>query len=97
MSKSAPPGRAKRGRSAGGTTTTTEQPAPPTRMTTPSISADQRHAMIAKIAYLKAAARGFSGGDPVADWLASERDVDALLSSERQLARDDAQDASNSR
>jgi hypothetical protein len=29
---------------------------------------------------LRAAARGFSGGDPVADWLDSEREVDALLS-----------------
>ena len=79
MSKSAPSGRAKRSRSAG-STTTTDQSAPRARMTTPSISADQRHAMIAETAYLRAAARGFSGGDPVADWLASERDVDALLS-----------------
>ena len=79
MSKSAPAGRAKRSRSAS-STTTTEQPAPPSRMTTSSISADKRHAMIAENAYLRAAARGFRGGDPVADWLASERDVDALLS-----------------
>ncbi len=79
MSKSAPSGRAKRSRSAGGNTTS-EQPTASTRMTTPSISADQRHAMIAETAYLRAAARGFSGGDPIADWLASERDVDALLS-----------------
>jgi hypothetical protein len=34
------------------------------------VSADQRHA----------AARSFDGGDAVADWLASEQDVDALLS-----------------
>ncbi len=79
MSKSAPSGRAKRSRSAGDTTTT-PPPAPPTYTTLPSISADQRHAMIAESAYLRAAARGFSGGDPVADWLASERDVEALLS-----------------
>jgi hypothetical protein len=96
MSKSAPSGRAKRSRSAAGTTTTTQQPAPPTDMTTPSISADQRHTMIAETAYLKAAARGFSGGDPVADWLASERDVDALLSNGHELSRN-AQDVRNSR
>jgi hypothetical protein len=36
--------------------------------------------MIAESAFLRAAARDFSGGDPVADWLASEREVDALLS-----------------
>ena len=82
MSKSAPSGRAKRSHSAG-STTTTEQPAPPAHMTVPSMSADQRRAMIAEHAYLKAAARGFSGGDPVADWLASERDVDALFSNGR--------------
>jgi hypothetical protein len=44
-----------------------------------SVSAEQRRAMIAEAAYLKAAERGFSGGDPVADWLDSEREVDALL------------------
>ena len=79
MSKSAPPSRAKRSRSTGNTTTT-QTPAPPTRLTTPSVSADQRHALIAESAYLRAAARGFRGGDAVADWLASEREVDALLS-----------------
>ena len=36
--------------------------------------------MIAESAYLRAEARGFKGGDPVQDWLDSERDVDALLS-----------------
>jgi hypothetical protein len=36
--------------------------------------------MIAEAAYLRAAARGFGGGDPVTDWLESEREVDALLS-----------------
>ena len=79
MSKSAPSGRAKRSRSVG-SNTTTEQPTVSTLTTTPLISADQRRAMIAENAYLRAAARGFRGGDPVADWLASERDVDALLS-----------------
>jgi hypothetical protein len=34
--------------------------------------------MIAEAAYLRAAQRGFNT-DPVADWLASEKDVDALL------------------
>ena len=44
-----------------------------------SVSAEQRRAMIAEAAYMKAAERGFCGGDPVADWLESEREVDALL------------------
>jgi len=81
MSKSAPSGRAKRPRSAD-TTTTIKQTAP-TQAPTPRISAERRHAMIAQSAYLRAAARGFSGGDPVADWLASEREVDTLLSGGR--------------
>ena len=45
------------------------------------ISQDQRLGMIAETAYFKAEKRGFSGGDPVADWLAAESEVDALLSS----------------
>lgn len=48
--------------------------------TAAAISAEQRRGMIAEAAYLRAAARGFGGGDPVADWLESEREVDALLS-----------------
>ena len=79
MSKSAHSGRAKRSPSTG-STPTAKPPAPPTQVTTPSISAHQRHAMIAESAYLRAAARGFSGGDCLTDWLASEREVDALLS-----------------
>ena len=47
---------------------------------TPTVSADQRHAMIAERAYLRAELRGFQGGNPVEDWLAGEREVDALLS-----------------
>ena len=42
-------------------------------------SADQRHALIAETAYRRAERRGFQGGDPVADWLESEKEVDALL------------------
>ncbi len=43
------------------------------------LSAAERRALIAESAYLRAEQRGFSGGDPVADWLESEREVDALL------------------
>lgn len=48
--------------------------------TTPVVTADYRRAMIAESAYLRAERRGFQGGDPVADWLESEREVEALLS-----------------
>jgi len=47
---------------------------------TPTLSAEQRHSMIAERAYLRAELRGFQGGDPVEDWLAGEQEVDALLS-----------------
>jgi len=43
-------------------------------------SANNGVAFTAESAYLRAAARSFDGGDAVADWLASEQDVDALLS-----------------
>jgi hypothetical protein len=45
------------------------------------VSADQRHAMIADAAYRRAERRGFTTGDAVADWLESEKEVDALLRS----------------
>jgi Protein of unknown function (DUF2934) len=50
------------------------KPARPT-----SISSADRHAMIAASAYLRAERRGFTPGHEVADWLAAEQEVDALL------------------
>jgi hypothetical protein len=41
-----------------------------------------REELIREAAYARAALRGFSGGDPVADWLAAEREVDARLRDE---------------
>ena len=76
MSEPAPSGRARRSRSQ----RTPTKRAAPAATVRPPVSAEQRHTLIAESAYLRAAARGFAGGDPVADWLASEREVDALLS-----------------
>jgi hypothetical protein len=80
MSEIASPSRAKRAhRSANAAQPTrrkTANGAPAAR----DVSTERRQAMIAEGAYFRAAERGFQGGDPVADWLASERDVDALLS-----------------
>ena len=42
-------------------------------------SARSRHDAIALEAWLRAERRGFAGGDPVADWLDAEREVDAQL------------------
>jgi hypothetical protein len=36
--------------------------------------------MIEEAAYFRAEARDFEGGDPVADWLLSEQEIDDLLS-----------------
>ncbi len=42
------------------------------------LSAAERHRRIADAAYRRAERAGF-GGNPVADWLAAEREVDAML------------------
>ena len=72
MSTTPSSARAKRSRTAAGATKT---PA-----VTRSVSADQRHTMIAESAYRRAESRGFLGGDPMQDWLEGEKEVDALLS-----------------
>jgi chromosome segregation ATPase len=41
--------------------------------------AAQRRRMIAEAAYYRAKARGFTGGDPAADWLAAEREIERQL------------------
>jgi len=42
-----------------------------------------RHDLIAEAAYARAARRGFRDGDPLADWLAAELEIDAMLARER--------------
>ncbi len=42
----------------------------------------ERVQRIALAAYYRAERRGFQGGDPVADWLEAEAEVDAELNSE---------------
>ncbi len=37
---------------------------------------ESREERIARAAYLRAEARGFYNGDPMADWLAAEREID---------------------
>ena len=44
-----------------------------------AVSADDRRAMIAEAAYLRAERRGFTPGHEAEDWLAAEVEVDALL------------------
>ncbi|HKK06796.1 MAG TPA: DUF2934 domain-containing protein [Gammaproteobacteria bacterium] len=43
------------------------------------VSPEERWRRIAEAAYLLAEERGFQGGDPVADWLSAEAEVDASL------------------
>ena len=44
---------------------------------------DERIAMIAENAYYRAQGRGFVPGYEVEDWLAAEREIDALLALDR--------------
>jgi hypothetical protein len=44
-----------------------------------AVSVDDRRAMIAEAAYLRAERRGFAPGHETEDWLAAEVEVDALL------------------
>ena len=44
-----------------------------------AVSADDRRAMIAEAAYLRAEHRSFAPGHETEDWLAAEIEVDALL------------------
>ena len=53
------------------------KPAAPARPV--PVSAESRRAMIAESAYLRAERRGFAPGGDLADWLAAEQEVDALL------------------
>lgn len=49
-------------------------------VSTAAVSAEQRHALIERAAYLLAESRGFSPGVELDDWLASEAEVDRQLS-----------------
>jgi hypothetical protein len=44
-----------------------------------------RQEMIAVAAYYRAEHRGFDGGDPVADWLDAEAEIDAALNSAHEV------------
>lgn len=44
-----------------------------------SANAAQRRHMIEQAAYYRAERRSFSGGDPVADWLEAEAEIDRML------------------
>jgi len=48
------------------------------------VSQDERRRLIAEAAYFRAAQRGFEGGDPVADWLAAEIEINRVLPSPKQ-------------
>src|SRR5688572_31529516 len=44
------------------------------------VSPEERHLMIAETAYFLAQERGFTDGDPIADWIEAERRVDSCSS-----------------
>ena len=49
-----------------------------------AVSASSRNEMIEKAAYYRAEKRDYHDSDPVADWLDSEKEIDALLQRRRQ-------------
>jgi hypothetical protein len=59
----------------------TEKTAAPVKKTTKATlpTADERYKMIAEAAYYRALRRGFQNGTQEDDWLAAEREVDALV------------------
>lgn len=67
-------------RSPGSTGQETAGRGPSTGRSPITVSADTRRAMIAESAYLRAERRGFGSGREEEDWLAAEKEVDALLS-----------------
>jgi len=44
-----------------------------------------RDEMISVAAYFRAEHRGFGGGDSLADWLAAEAEIDAMLNSRKDI------------
>ena len=54
------------------------------------ISTDERQRMIAETAYFHALERGFTGGDPLDDWLIAEREINHLLPSPQQQKQERA-------
>lgn len=40
---------------------------------------EERHRMISEAAYFRAERRGFVGGDPCADWLDAEAEIDSMI------------------
>ena len=55
-----------------------EKSAPDSTVAGP-ITIEQRRQLIAQAAYFRALSRGFEGGDPVADWLEAEQEVDQAI------------------
>ena len=49
-----------------------------------SVSTDERERMIAEAAYFRALERGFTGGNPLDDWLIAEREINRLLPTPQQ-------------
>ncbi len=67
----------KRPSSSAEVTHTRQSTAAPQLGATGVLSAAERHQRIAESAYLRAAARNFSGDHELDDWLAAEREIDA--------------------
>ena len=60
-------------------TTATTARKPAIRVADITISTEERERMIREAAYYRAQQRGFQPSDPMADWLAAEAEVNALI------------------
>ena len=49
-----------------------------------TLKPEERHRMVAEAAYYKAEKRGFLGGDPEADWVEAEAEVESSLDEPKQ-------------
>lgn len=66
-------------------TATAATPQPAREAAYGEVTPEQRHSMIAEAAYHRAERRGFEPGYELDDWLAAEKEVDALLAAGRQM------------
>lgn len=73
-----------------GKKTSTQRPAGSVHAQGPAHPDDERQRMIAEAAYFRALSRGFTGGDPMQDWIVAEREISRLLPGPRQQKEEQA-------
>ena len=72
-----------------------ESPGDQNPLPTAVLTPEERYSRIAEAAYLRAAARGFAGGDPIQDWLDAEADLMNVLNQDPATRESNEQCVSN--